>query len=243
MKTAEADPAKALAVRAATADVIDRAEIADQVYKGTYTPLYSYVPDGLTGATESLKGLYGDGDGGPDVAKAQATLDAAGVPTPVAINLQYNTDHYGPGSSDEYALIKDQLESSGLFTVALQSTEYVQYSKDRSADVYPAYQLGWFPDYADADNYLSPFFLTENFIGNHYSDQEVNDLILEQARTPDADERTALIEQIQDKVAAQLPTLPLLQGAQVAVTAASIDGTSDTLDASFKFRYGALTKG
>ncbi|KFF60703.1 peptide ABC transporter substrate-binding protein [Cryobacterium sp. MLB-32] len=241
--TAEADPAKALAVRAATADVIDRAEIADQVYKGTYTPLYSYVPDGLTGATESLKGLYGDGQGGPDVEKAKAALDAAGVTTPVALNLQYNTDHYGPGSSDEYALIKDQLESSGLFTVNLQSTEYVQYSKDRSADVYPVYQLGWFPDYSDADNYLTPFFLTDNFIGNHYSDQEVNDLILQQAVTPDAAERTALIEQIQDKVAAQLPTVPLLQGAQVAVTGTTINGVSDTLDASFKFRYGALTKG
>jgi len=241
--TAEADPAKALAVRAAAADVIDRAEIADQVYKGTYTPLYSYVPDGLTGATESLKGLYGDGQGAPDLEKAKATLEAAGVSTPVAMNLQYNTDHYGPGSSDEYALIKDQLDSSGLFTVSLQSTEYVQYSKDRSADVYPVYQLGWFPDYSDADNYLTPFFLTENFIGNHYSDQEVNDLILQQAVTPDATERTALIEQIQDKVAAQLPTLPLLQGAQVAVTGTTVAGVTDTLDASFKFRYGALSKG
>ncbi len=42
--TPEADPAKALAVRQAVADLIDREAIADQVYKGTYTPLYSYVP-------------------------------------------------------------------------------------------------------------------------------------------------------------------------------------------------------
>ena len=41
----------------------------------------------------------------------------------------------------------------------LQSTAYVQYSKDRVKDVYPAYQLGWFPDYSDADDYLTPFFL------------------------------------------------------------------------------------
>ncbi|MET0725756.1 MAG: ABC transporter substrate-binding protein [Leifsonia sp.] len=241
--TAEADPAKALAVRQAAADLIDRDEISEQVYKGTYTPLYSYVPDGLTGATESLKDLYGDGDGGPDADKAAATLEAAGVTTPVALNLQYNTDHYGPGSGDEYALIKDQLESSGLFEVNLQSTEYVQYSKDRVADVYPAYQLGWYPDYSDADNYLTPFFLTENFIHNHYSDQEVNDLILKQATTTDPTERTALIEEIQDKVAAQLSTLPFLQGAQVAVTGTDVEGAKDTLDGSFKFRYGALSKG
>ncbi|KQQ95154.1 peptide ABC transporter substrate-binding protein [Leifsonia sp. Leaf325] len=242
-KTPEADPAKALAVRQAVADLVDRDEIADQVYKGTYTPLYSYVPAGLTGATESLKGLYGDGQGAPDADKAKATLTAAGITEPVVLNLQYSNDHYGPSSGDEYALVKDQLESSGLFTVNLQTTEWVQYSKDRTTDVYPEYQLGWFPDYSDADNYLTPFFLTENFLGNHYDDKEVNDLILKQATTTDPAERTKVIEEIQDKVAAQLSTIPLLQGAQVAVTGTDVTGTEDTLDASFKFRYGALAKG
>ncbi|MDY7556597.1 ABC transporter substrate-binding protein [Cryobacterium sp. 10C3] len=242
-KTPEADPAKSLAVRQAVADLVDRAEIAKQVYKGTYTPLYSYVPAGMTGATESLKGLYGDGNGGPDKAKAKATLEAAGITSPVALNLQYNTDHYGPGSSDEYALVKDQLDASGLFTVNLASTEYVTYSKERVKDAYPAYQLGWFPDYSDADNYLTPFFADGNFVGNHYSDSVVNDLIKQQAVTTDKDARTKLIEEIQDKVAAQLSTLPLLQGAQVAVTGTTVTGTTDTLDASFRFRYAALKKG
>jgi peptide/nickel transport system substrate-binding protein len=241
--TPEADPAKALAVRQAVADLIDRDAIASQVYKDTYTPLYSFVPKGLTGATESLKSLYGDGSGKPDADKAKATLAAAGITGPVTLALQYNPDHYGPGSGDEYALIKDQLESSGLFTVNLQSTEYVQYVKDRTTDVYPAYQLGWFPDYSDADNYLTPFFLKENFLANHYDNPAVNDMILQQAVTTDPDARTKLIEQIQDAEAKDLSTLPYLQGAQVAVTGTDVTGTSDTLDASFKFRYGALAKG
>ena len=242
-KTAEADPAKALAVRQAVADLVDRDEIAEQVYKGTYTPVYSYVPAGLTGATESLKGLYGDGAGAPDADKAAATLKAAGVTGPVELNLQYSNDHYGPSSGDEYALVKDQLEASGLFKVNLQTTEWVQYSKDRTTDVYPVYQLGWFPDYSDADNYLTPFFLEGGFLKNHYSDTVVDALILKQAVTADPEERTKLIQEIQDKVAAQLSTVPLLQGAQVAVTGTDVTGTSDTLDASFKFRYAALAKG
>src|SRR5690606_12404830 len=141
-------------------------------------------------------------DGGPDATKAAQILADAGVPTPVALNLQYNPDHYGPSSGDEYALVKSQLEADGLFAVNLQSTEWVQYSEDRSADVYPAYQLGWYPDYSDADNYLTPFFLQNNFLANHYDNQEVNDLILQQAVTADPAERTALIEEIQAKVAA-----------------------------------------
>lgn len=238
--TAEADPAKALAVRQAVADLIDREEIAEEVYKGTYTPLYSFMPDGLTGATTVLKDLYGDGSGAPSEEKAAERLEAAGITEPVELNLQYSNDHYGPSSGDEYALIKSQLEESGLFTVNLQTTEWVQYSKDRSSDVYPAYQLGWFPDYSDGDNYLTPFFLIENFLANHYANQEVNDLILKQSSTVDPDERAGVFEEIQAKVAEDLSTVPYLQGSQVAVAGADVGGV--TLDASFKFRYATLTK-
>lgn len=238
--TAEADPAKALAVRQAVAHLVDREAISEQVYKGTYTPLYSYVPEGFAGATEALKDLYGDGAGGPDAAKAAEVLEAAGVQTPVSLSLQYSPDHYGPSSGDEYALVKSQLDESGLFTVDLKSTEWVQYSKDRTADVYPAYQLGWFPDYSDADNYLTPFFLTKNFLGNHFSDPEVEELILGQAVEMDPAAREQQIQDIQMRVAEQLSTVPLLQGAQVAVAGAGVEGV--ILDASFKFRFAPLTK-
>lgn len=241
--TPQADAKKALAVRQAAADLVDRATIAKQVYKDTYTPAYSYVPQGLTGATTVLKDLYGDGNGGPSLEKAKAALQAAGVTTPVALNLQYNPDHYGPSSGDEYALVKEQLENGGLFKVNLQSTEWVQYSKDRVKDLYPAYQLGWFPDYSDADNYLSPFFSKDNFLANHYDNPEVQSLITQQLGTTDKAARTKLIEEIQAKVGADLSTLPLLQGSQVAVVGKNVNGTDKTLDPSFKFRYAALSKG
>ncbi len=238
--TPEADPAKALAVRQAMADVIDRQAISTDLYKDTYTPLYSFVPQGLPGAIEPLKELYGDGQGGPDVEKAAATLQAAGVATPITLNIQYNGDHYGPSSGDEYAAIKSQLEESGLFTVNLAQTEWVQYSKDRTADAYPIYQLGWFPDYSDADNYLTPFFSADNFLANHYDNPQVQQLIADQVSETDPATREEELGQIQDLVAQDLSTLPLLQGTQVAVVGADVQGT--TLDGSFKFRYAPLHK-
>ena len=241
-KTSDADPAKSLAVRQAMADVVDREALAKGVYKDTYTPLYSFVPKGLTGASEPLRTAYGDGNGGPSVDKAKEALSAAGVSTPVTIKLQYNADHYGPGSTDEYGQIKSQLEASGLFTVDLQSTEWGTYSKDRTKDAYPVYQLGWFPDYSDADNYLTPFFSKNNFLANHYDNASVQKLITEQVGTTDTAARTKLIEQIQDEVGKDLSTLPLLQGSQVAVVGSNVSGADQTLDASFKFRYAALSK-
>ena len=121
----------------------------------------------------------------------------------------------------------------------LQSTEWTQYSKDRVSDVYPSYQLGWFPDFSDADNYMSPFFLPGKdakgkvapggFLLNHYNNPSVDKLINQQ-----------IIGQAQDALAKDLSTLPLLQGKQVAVSGADVSGV--TLDASFRFRYAPLTK-
>ena len=241
-KTPEADADKAIAVRHAIAHLINREELSEQVFNGVYTPLYSHVASGLPGASEELKPLYGDGNGGPSLDKAKATLASAGITEPVTLNIQYSNDHYGPNSADEYALIKDQLESSGLFTVNLQTTEWGQYTKDRVADAYPVYQLGWFPDYSDADIYLTPFFLKENWVGNHYDNPEINDLILKQAVTTDEAERERLLIDIQKIAAQDLSTLPYLQGSQVAVSRNDVSGLDDTLDTSYKFRYAVLER-
>lgn len=240
-KTPEADPAKALAVRQAMANIVDRDAIATQVYKGTYLPVYSVVPDGFLGAAQPLKDLYGQ-DGKPDLDKAKKALADAGVSGPVTIKLQYNPDHYGSSSGDEYAMIKAQLEKSGLFTVDLQSTEWVTYSKDRTADAYPVYQLGWFPDYSDPDNYLTPFFIPGNFLKNHYENADVTALIQKQLTTVDKDERVKTLGEAQVAIAKDLSTLPLLQGAQVLVSGADVKGVDSTLDASFKTRLGVISK-
>jgi len=234
------DEAKALAVRQAVADVVDRAKIAEDVYNNTYSPLYSMVPDGLTGAAKPFQELYGDGDGGPDVDKAKQTLSEAGVTGKVQLDIQYAPDHYGSTSDDEYAELKTQLENSGLFTVNIQSTVYTTYAVERTKDAYPVYQLGWFPDFSDADNYLSPFFTKDNFVQNHYDDPEIQDLISEEQQESDADARAALIEQAQEREATQISTLPLLQGKSVAVASKDVKGL--TLDSSYKFRYATLSK-
>ncbi|MFJ6155494.1 ABC transporter substrate-binding protein [Pseudarthrobacter sp. NPDC092184] len=240
-KTPEADPAKALAVRQAIAHLVDRDVIASQVFKDTYTPVYSYVPKEFEGATEPLKSLYGDGSGKPSLDKAKQVLADAGITSVVDVKLQY-TDRYGTSAADEYALVKEQLEKSGLFTVDLKSTEWTTYTKERRADAYPVYQLGWFPDYSDADNYLTPFFIPGNFLGNHYENPAVTDIVKKQLVTADKAERSELLGEAQEAIAKDLSTLPLLQGAQVMVAGTDVQGVEKTLDASFKTRLGVMSK-
>jgi peptide/nickel transport system substrate-binding protein len=231
-----ATPEQKLAIRKAIASSLDREALSRDVYKGTYDPAYSVIPSSIPGANEAFKVVYGTK---PDVAKAKKFLTDAGVAVPVTLNLQYNPDHYGVSSSEEYAAIKGQLDSTGLFRVNLQSTEWVTYTAERVKDAYPLYQLGWFPDFPDADNYLTPFFLPDNFLANHFEDPGITKLITAEATEPDPAKRAALITQIQDAMANDyISTLPLLTGKQIVVAGKDIDGV--LLDKSFKFEFSPL---
>lgn len=247
--------AQKLAVRQAMAYSIDRQTIATKVYKGTYQPAYSMVPQGIAGAIEPFKTIYGTT---PNKTKAQQVLSAAGVSTPVQLHIQYALGHYGPVSDQEYNEVKRQLEATGLFKVSLQSTEWDTYSAERVKDTYPIYQLGWFPDFVDADNYLLNFLATNNFVHAHYCDgtatgkpigsnrpcdkDKLESLLTKEETTP-GQARFQAIEQIQQKLATgQLPYIPLLSGNQVAVVRDNISGVQDTLDPTYQFRFWLFSK-
>ncbi len=221
LKTQPGDSdAQKFAVRQAVASLVDRDALANNVYKNQYTPLCSYVPDGYVGATKAVCDAY------PlDADKAAKYLSDAGVKPPVEVRLQYNPDHYGSSSDQEYGLVKQQLEASGLFKVNLQSTEWVTYSKERVADAYPAYQLGWFPDFPDADNYLNPFFNANNFLANHFDAKDIQDAISKEVTETDPAARQSEIEAIQKTMAEKyLSTVPLLQGSQWAISGTNVSG-------------------
>lgn len=228
--TSDASPAKALAVREAVADLIDRTVICQQVYKGTRQPLYTFLPAAVPTGSPLLKGLYGNGNGGPDAAKAKAVLAAAGVTTPVALDIQYNTDHYGAESADAFALIASQLNASGLFKASLQSTEWNQYLKQVSANGFPAYELGWYADFLDAEDFYVPLYGPQGFINNNFDNPTFLSLIDKQATTASARTRAALSLRVQQQLAAQLPIIPLVQISASVAADSKVTGVQQALD-------------
>jgi len=233
------EPGDEPAVRQAAAMLIDRQAIADNVYEGTVDPLYSMLPAGFAGHTEAFAERYGEG---PDPDGAAQVLDDASVQTPVELELWWTPTHYGDASADEYAEIKRQLEEGGLFSVTLESTEWDQYTEDAFTDGYPAYQLGWFPDYVDGDNYIASFYSSASFLNIHYENQEVDDLIaVEQGSTDDA-EREGSFQRIQEITAEEAPIIPIWQGTQLAIVRDGVTGVEDTLDPTYIFRYWLISK-
>jgi peptide/nickel transport system substrate-binding protein len=197
------------------------------------------VPQGLEFATEGFKDEYGES---PDLDAARQELEDAGVDTPVDLEVWWTPSHYGPASGDEYAEIKRQFDESGLFNVTLESTEWNQYSEAAFTDKYPTYQLGWFPDFPDADDYTASFYLPDSFLNIHYENKEMNRLIAEERESTDEATRAEAFDRIQQIGAEDAPTIPYFQASQVAAVRDGVEGVEDTFDPSFIFRFWLITK-
>ncbi len=229
---------KDLATRQAVAQVIDRDAIASKAYENTVTPLYSIVPPGFPGQVDSFKEKYGE----PDTAAAKKLLDDANISTPVDLTLGYTPTHYGPNAVDEATELQRQLEDSGLFNVSLKSAEWEQYQTIYKEGAYDLWQLGWFPDFLDADNYTSPFMVDGGFFQNHYTNKEVNTLVASEQASEDPDKRAADFTKLQDIAAEDVPFVPSWVGKNVAVYGDGVEGVEETLDPSYIFRFWVLSK-
>jgi peptide/nickel transport system substrate-binding protein len=231
-------PFDKLAVRQALAYLMPRQTIASRVYHGSVQPLYSMVPAGLPGHIDAFKSAYG---ASPNMAKAASTLKAAGVTTPVPVDIWWTPSHYGDASADEYTEIQRALNASGLFKVTLKSAEWAQYS-GALGKTYGAFQLGWFPDYPDAEDYEVPFFQTGNFTNNGYTSAKMTALITKEHGAKTIEARLAAIKAIQVLSAKDVSMIPYWQGKMIAVSRSNIQGIDSTLDAAFYMRFWLLSK-
>lgn len=230
--------AKQLPIRQAVAQVFDRDAIAQDAYDGTVDPLFSIVPPGYAGQKDSFQETYG----GPDVEKAKKILADAGIKTPVDLTLGWTPTHYGPSTEDEANEVKRQLDESGLFNVTLKSTEWEQYQTISKEGAYDLFIYGWFPDYPDTDDYLSPFMINGGFFQNNYDNPEAEKLIAEEQGTDDSATREEAFGKLQDIAATDVPFIPSWVGTNIGVYGEGIEGVEDTLDPAFIFRFWLVSK-
>lgn len=227
------------AIRQAVAELIDRQAIADNAYAGTVDPLHSLVPPGFPGHIEAFADKYGESS----VDEAAKLLADGGVTTPVNLTLGYTPTHYGPNAVDEASELARQLEDSGLFQVETKSAEWTQYQDLYKENAYDLFILGWFPDFLDADNYLSPFLVDGGFYANNYSSPQANELVAAEQSASEPADREQVFEELQTLVAEDVPLIPSWVGKNIAVAGPQMEGVEDTLDAAFIFRMWTVTKG
>jgi peptide/nickel transport system substrate-binding protein len=232
------EPTNNLAVRKAVAYLMPRQTIASRVYHGTVTPLYSQPPAGLPGHIDAFASLYGRS---PNPAKAKAVMQHAGLQMPFPLEVWWTPTHYGDASADEYAEIKRGLERNGVFKVTLKSTEWAQYVSTLGTQ-YDAYQLGWYPDYPDVENYIVPFYRNDTFTASGYDNPKMEALIKQEFSATTTAKRLTVAKKIQLLAAKDLPIIPVWQGNMIAPSRSNIHGISRTLDAAYIMRFWKLSK-
>ncbi|MEV6737631.1 ABC transporter substrate-binding protein [Streptomyces sp. NPDC051104] len=236
----DAPTVKSKAVRQAMAQVINRGELVSKVYGTEAEPLFSLVPATITGHSNSFFNKYGN----PSVGKARTLLSKAGITTPVKLTLHYTTDHYGQATAKEFEVLKQQLNASGLFDVTVQGTPWDKFRPAEKKGAYDVYGMGWFPDFADADNYLAPFLDKDNTLGSPYANPEIINTLIPQSRR-EADRLTASksLTDMQDIVADDVPILPLWQGKQYVATRDDITGSEYAMNSSSTLQLWELSRG
>ena len=232
------EPTSNAAVRKAVAYLMPRQAVATRVYHNFVQPLYSMVPQGYASHIDAFAEMYGRV---PSPAKAKQVLQSAGLQTPFPLEVWWTPTHYGDASADEYAEIKRGLETGGVFKVTLKSAEWAQYSA-ALGNQYNAFQLGWFPDYPDAEDYVVPFYRNDTFTANGYNNPKMEALIKAELGAKSISARNGILRRIQLLAAQDTPIVPVWQGKMIAVARTNVKGIPSTLDPTVYMRFWKLSK-
>ncbi|MDJ1135639.1 ABC transporter substrate-binding protein [Streptomyces iconiensis] len=234
------DPqARKPAVREAVAQLVDRKALVRRVYDRTADPLYSMVPAGVTGHTNSFLDRFGE----PSKAKARAILRGAGIEDKVPLTLWYANDRYGEATEREFKEIKRQLDASGLFDITVEGRGWGDFQKGYLKGDYPVFGRGWSADFPDADNYITPFVGKDNAMGTPYPSPELTDKLLPRSRQQ-SDRGTAgkSFAAAQKVMAKDARLLPLWQGKVYIASHKDVAGVEWAIDASVIMRMWELYK-
>ncbi len=229
-------------VRQALAAALCRDKIANEVFLGTVEPLYSLVPKGLWSHIDAFKEKYGATQ---NLELARQLLKKAGFSetNKLKVELWYTPSHYGSTEADLAAKIKECWEATGMVEVTIKSAEWSTYLQMTRKGQLPVTLYGWYPDYIDPDDFLYPFLHTgsNRWLGNPYSNPEM-DKLLEQAQVAsDQATRAKLYEQVQEMLAEDAPIVPIFQGKLYAVAQKNVKGI--VLDPYMLLRYWLIYKG
>ncbi len=223
-------------VRVALSYMINRQDIVDKVFSGQVEPLYTLIPMGMWGHKSVMPEM--------DVQKGVSMLSDLGYnkANPFNLTLWYTPSHYGSTEADLALTVKNHLESTGVVKCEIKYAEWPTYVDYWNQGVMGMFLLGWFPDYFDPDDYMWPFLQSSASyaMGSHYSNQEMDHLLLDARIVSDEYGRTALYGAAQELMAKEAPYITLFQGEQQVVSKPEVKGI--LLDPVQIFRYYLLYK-
>lgn len=215
-------PLDNLVVRQAIAAMIDRPLLTERIYKKQAQPLYSMIPDTFDSYKPVFQTAYGDGN----ITKAKELLAQAGYSKENPLNLEL--------VYPAYSLTREQIASTlreyaaqkleGIVQIQPKAEEGATFFANSAKGIYQTILQDWYPDFGDADNYIQPFLSCAKGTADkgceqgasqsqglfYYSDR-MNQLISQQRKEQNPEARKKIFAEIQDLIAQDVPSVPLVQ--------------------------------
>ena len=194
-------------VRQALNLAIDKQEIASIVLGDLVKPADGILPPNFPGYDESVSGY------GFDPVRAKRLLeeskygdDLANIP-PITITTPGS---FGANVSLDMEVVLQMWERNLGITAEFQQTEFATFLKDLHKGRFQMFDIGWIADYPDPENFLDILFHSESTNNHtHYSNPEVDALLMKARVETDETARYALYNQAEQQILDDAPWVPL----------------------------------
>ncbi|MFB6215152.1 MAG: ABC transporter substrate-binding protein, partial [Candidatus Bipolaricaulia bacterium] len=228
-------------VRRAVSYAVNRQLIAEQVFSGLADPIYTMVPKGWNGRLSTFPEQ--------DLKKAEQLLRSAGytADNPLKATLWFTPKHYGTTEADVAAVLQGSLNKLENLEVQAKSLEWGAYTERMANGGFGMFLLGWYPDYLEASNFLSPWTTgSPEGLGtffNHHPNHDAYMKILNIAKSiPDEGRRGTLYEAVQILSTQDVPWIPLWANLAQAYVVYQPNVENIFVDATMDIRIWDITK-
>ena len=194
-------------VRQALNLAIDKQEIASIVLGDLVKPADGILPPDFPGYDEAVRGYQFD----PVRAKqlleeSKYGGDLDNLP-PITITTPGS---FGANVSLDMEVILQMWERNLGITAEFQQTEFATFLKDLHKGRFQMFDIGWIADYPDPENFLDILFHSESANNHtHYSNPEVDNLLLQARVETDTTRRYALYNEAEQMILDDAPWVPL----------------------------------
>ena len=194
-------------VRQALNLAIDKQEIATIVLGDLVKPADGILPPNFPGYDESVSGYDFDPIRARQLLEESKYGDDLENIPPITITTPGN---FGANVSLDMEVILQMWERNLGITAEFQQTEYATFLKDLHKGRFQMFDIGWIADYPDPENFLDILFHSESTNNHtHYSNPEVDDLLLRARVETDTTTRYNLYNQAEQMILDDAPWVPL----------------------------------
>ena len=194
-------------VRQALNLAIDKEEIASIVLGDLVRPADGILPPNFPGYAEEIRGYEFDPTRARQLLEeSKYGGDLENLP-PITITTPGS---FGANVSLDMEVILQMWERNLGITAEFQQTEFATFLKDLHKGRFQMFDIGWIADYPDPENFLDILFHSQSTNNHtHYSNPEVDELLVQARVETDTTRRYSLYNQVEQMILDDAPWVPL----------------------------------